>query len=153
MATTQAPQNSKGEQIYLLFTQTRDKNFIKIGCTGDLRARMKAYDTHNPTMEKACSFKMEDRDCGRAFEEALLLKFHEKRFKKTEWYEVDDKTLEAFKAIGTLADVKKFVDLDGYFSTMIEINLARANTEDKPFRAKAYLAKATSLRDTKEMIG
>lgn len=153
MATNPTPQTSKGEQIYLLFTQTRDKNFIKIGCTGDLRARMKAYDTHNPTMEKASTFKMESRECGRAFEEALLLKLHEKRWKKTEWYEVDDKTLATFIGITSLADVKKFVDLDGYFSTMIEVNLARANTEDKPFRAKTYFARTAALRDTKEMIG
>jgi ribosomal protein S27AE len=153
MATTQAVPTSKGEQIYLLFTQTRDKNFIKIGCTGDLRARMKAYDTHNPTMEKAGSFKMPNRECGRCFEDALLLRLHEKRFKKTEWYEVDDATFEEFWKISTLDDVKRFVELDEYFSTMIEINLARANTEEKPQRAKAYMTKAILLRDTKEMIG
>ena len=145
--------STRGEQIYLLISQTHDKNFIKIGCTGDLRARMKSYETYNPTFTKVISFKMESRECGRAFEDALLLKLHERRQKKTEWFEVDEKTLTAFCKISTLEEVKSFVDLNGYFTTMIEVNKARADVEEKPNRARYYLTKAAHYKYLRELIG
>ena len=146
-------QVDKGERLYLLVTKAPPKIFIKIGCTSDLRARMKNYETHNPAFEQVGSFPMVNRECSRAFEDALLLRYYSTRRKNTEWFEVSDADAQAFESISTFEYLKKFVDLDGFFRTIIETNLARAEVEEKPRRSQDAKSKAAHYKYLRGMIG
>lgn len=149
----ETPQTEKGERLYLLVTHAEPHIFIKIGCTSDLRARMKNYETHNPAFEQVASFPMINRECSRVFEDALLMRFYPTRRKNTEWFEVNDNDFQKFEKISSIEMLKDFVHLDTFFRTMIETNLARAEIEEKPRQSQDAKSKAAHYKYLKGMIG
>ena len=148
----------KGERIYLLNSRIVDlsgklHSYIKIGCTCDMRARMKHYETYNPSFECSGSFTMPNRECSEAIEDALLMRYAATRQKKTEWFEVSDEDFARFIQLSSFKDVKAFVGLDAFFNMKIEVYISRSREEEKPNLARHYERKAEHYRALREMIG
>lgn len=148
----------KGERIYLLGTRTIDEKeqthyFIKIGCTADMRARLRCYDTYNPVLLSFNAFPSPSRAYSEAIEEAMLLLFVRGRQKRTEWYEVDRQTFDAFAAIPNFQGVKEFVRLEAYFDLKVTQYTSRAFEEEKPQNKRRYEAKAKELIELRRQDG
>lgn len=139
--------NIKGEHIYLMGSVTLDEAsrphyFIKIGRTGDLRARMRNYETYNPSFLCFGNFQTPSRAYSEAIEDALATIHLAGRQKKTEWFEVDVKIYNMFKQLSSFDAVRKFVCLEQFFDFKIETFEARAFEEERPLVKKGYLDKA-----------
>ena len=137
----------KEERLYLLGSSTADAEgkihyFIKVGCTADLRARMRCYETYNPALLRFNSFASPSRAYSEAIEDALLLMFVAGRQKATEWFEVNKHTFDAFKAIDSFKALKTFVNVEAFFDLKITAYQTRAFEEEKIANKKRYEARA-----------
>ena len=137
----------KEERLYLLGSSTADAEgkihyFIKVGCTADLRARMKCYETYNPALLRFNSFASPSRAYSEAIEDAMLLMFVAGRQKSTEWFEVSKAVFDAFKAIENFRALKTFVNVEAFFDLKITAYQTRAFEEEKVANRKRYEAKA-----------
>ena len=137
----------KEERLYLLGSSTADAEgkihfFIKVGCTADLRARMRCYETYNPALLRFNSFASLSRAYSEVIEDALLLMFVAGRQKSTEWFEVNKHTFDAFKAIENFKALKAFVNVEAFFDLKITAYQTRAFEEEKIANKKRYEARA-----------
>lgn len=137
----------KEERLYLLGSSTADMEgkihyFIKVGCTADLRARMRCYETYNPALLRFNSFASPSRAYSEAIEDALLLMFVAGRQKSTEWFEVSKNTFEVFKALEDFKALKAFVNVEAFFELKITAYQTRAFEEEKLANKRRYEARA-----------
>lgn len=137
----------KEERLYLLGSSTADMEgkihyFIKVGCTADLRARMRCYETYNPALLRFNSFPSPSRAYSEAIEDALLLMFVAGRQKSTEWFEVSKNIFDAFKSIENFKALKAFVNVEAFFDLKISAYQTRAFEEEKIANKKRYEARA-----------
>lgn len=138
---------NKEERLYLLGSSAVDMEgkihyFIKVGCTADLRARMRCYETYNPALLRFNSFPSPNRAYSEAIEDALLLMFVAGRQKSTEWFEVSKNIFDAFKSIENFKALKAFVNVEAFFDLKITAYQTRAFEEEKLANKRRYEARA-----------
>lgn len=120
------------EIVYLLKDEGKEDTYVKVGHTKDWESsRVLKYNTHNPNYQLCATIPVKNILMGRQIEWAYANLFGFRNSKNnTEWFKVDDDTLDNFVNIRTLSELLDYCDY--YETTRQSVAHYRQKLADAP---------------------